>query len=72
MTIYYYFIRTTDAQDGINMADHSTGMMYGEYLQPDKILEGQRLMSEEVGNEIVHDEHLFIITHQGIHDGRRI
>ena len=54
------------------MADHSTGMMYGEYLQLDKILDGQRLMSEELGSEIVHDEHLFIITHQGIHYSRRI
>lgn len=54
-----------DPQDGINMADHSTGMMYGEYLQLDKILTGQRLMSETLGNETVHDEHLFIVTHQG-------
>ena len=51
------------AQDGINMAEHSTGMMYGEYLQLDKILTGQRLMSQE-NNETVHDEHLFIVTHQ--------
>jgi tryptophan 2,3-dioxygenase len=54
----------SDPQDGINMADHSTGMMYGEYLQLDKILTGQRLLSEQLGNETVHDEHLFIITHQ--------
>lgn len=47
------------------MADHSAGMMYGEYLQLEKILDGQRLMSEQVGNETVHDEHLFIVTHQG-------
>ncbi|KAK4014616.1 tryptophan 2,3-dioxygenase [Daphnia magna] len=56
--------RSNDAQDGINMADHSTGMMYGEYLQLDKILDGQRLMSEQLGSETVHDEHLFIVTHQ--------
>ncbi len=82
------------------MAEHSTGMMYGEYLQVknetldwklyipnplthkkekendnnnygqmnvqlDKILDGQRLMSEQLGSETVHDEHLFIVTHQG-------
>lgn len=57
--------RTNDPQEGINMADHSAGMMYGEYLQLEKILDGQRLMSEQVGNETVHDEHLFIVTHQG-------
>jgi tryptophan 2,3-dioxygenase len=51
------------AQDGLNMADHSDGMLYGEYLQLDKILTGQRLLSEKY-NERVHDEHLFIVTHQ--------
>ena len=60
-----HFGNDSDAQDGINMADHSEGMMYGEYLQLDKILDGQRLLSETLGNERVHDEHLFIITHQG-------
>lgn len=25
--------RSNDPQEGINMAEHSTGMMYGEYLQ---------------------------------------
>lgn len=38
---------------------------YSEYLRLDKILSAQRLLSAEYGNE-VHDEHLFIITHQGI------
>ena len=47
------------------MAEHSSGMMYGEYLQLDKVLQAQRLLSEHFGNETVHDEHLFIITHQG-------
>ncbi|CAL7936975.1 unnamed protein product [Xylocopa violacea] len=39
------------------------GMLYGEYLQLDKILTAQRLLSAEYNRE-VHDEHLFIITHQ--------
>jgi len=52
-----------DAQDGLNMADHAEGLLYGEYLQLDKILTGQRLLSE-VYSDCVHDEHLFIITHQ--------
>ncbi|XP_012522309.1 tryptophan 2,3-dioxygenase isoform X2 [Monomorium pharaonis] len=36
---------------------------YSEYLLLDKVLSAQRLLSAEYGNE-VHDEHLFIITHQ--------
>lgn len=40
------------------------GMLYGEYLCLDKILSAQRLVSVE-HNQKVHDEHLFIITHQG-------
>lgn len=39
-------------------------MLYGEYLMLDKVLEAQRLLSEE-NNQLVHDEHLFIVTHQG-------
>lgn len=40
------------------------GMLYGEYLRLDKILTAQRLLSAEYNKE-VHDEHLFIVTHQG-------
>lgn len=36
---------------------------YGEYLQLDKILDAQKLQSEQVGNR-AHDEMLFVITHQ--------
>ncbi|KAG8260912.1 tryptophan 2,3-dioxygenase activity protein [Homalodisca vitripennis] len=39
------------------------GMLYGEYLQLDKMLGAQRLLSSQ--HKTVHDEHLFIITHQG-------
>lgn len=39
-------------------------MLYGEYLRLDKILTAQRLLSAEYNKE-VHDEHLFIVTHQG-------
>ncbi len=39
--------------------------MWQMNLQLDKILDGQRLMSEQLGSETVHDEHLFIVTHQG-------
>lgn len=40
------------------------GMLYGEYLMLDKVIEAQRMLSAE-SNKPVHDEHLFIITHQG-------
>lgn len=39
-------------------------MLYGEYLMLDKITSAQRLLSVE-DSRPVHDEHLFIITHQG-------
>lgn len=38
-------------------------MLYGEYLMLDKLLDAQRMASVE-NNKPVHDEHLFIITHQ--------
>ncbi|KAL3265673.1 hypothetical protein HHI36_009876 [Cryptolaemus montrouzieri] len=38
-------------------------MIYGEYLMLDKILSAQRMQSAQ-HNKPVHDEHLFIITHQ--------
>lgn len=40
-------------------------MLYSEYLGLDKILSAQRMLSIE-NNKPSHDEHLFIITHQGI------
>lgn len=51
------------AQDGDQMGEEA-GMLYGEYLMLDKVLGAQRLLSE-TNQEPVHDEHLFIITHQG-------
>ncbi|CAG0893073.1 unnamed protein product [Cyprideis torosa] len=53
-------------QDGHNKASVAKelgGLLYHDYLQLDKVLQAQRLMSEQSGNT-VHDEHLFIITHQ--------
>ena len=44
--------------------DTQPGMLYGEYLQLNKILNAQRMLSARA-NQPVHDEHLFIITHQG-------
>ncbi|NWV36186.1 T23O dioxygenase, partial [Grantiella picta] len=50
------------SQEGINKASKG-GLIYGEYLQLDKILNAQELESEKKGKRI-HDEHLFIVTHQ--------
>lgn len=44
--------------------DADVGMLYGEYLMLDKLLSSQRMLSAE-SNRPVHDEHLFIVTHQG-------
>lgn len=41
------------------------GLLYGEYLMLDHIINAQRMQSVQ-SNRPVHDEHLFIITHQGI------
>ncbi|XP_039556151.1 tryptophan 2,3-dioxygenase [Passer montanus] len=51
------------SQEGVNKASKG-GLIYGEYLQLNKILNAQELESEKKGKRI-HDEHLFIVTHQG-------
>ncbi|XP_005415636.1 tryptophan 2,3-dioxygenase isoform X2 [Geospiza fortis] len=50
------------SQEGVNKASKG-GLIYGEYLQLNKILNAQELESEKKGKKI-HDEHLFIVTHQ--------
>ncbi|NWR72904.1 T23O dioxygenase, partial [Centropus unirufus] len=50
------------SQEGINKASKG-GLVYGDYLQLNKILNAQELQSEKKGKKI-HDEHLFIVTHQ--------
>ncbi|CAJ0599146.1 unnamed protein product [Cylicocyclus nassatus] len=52
-----------DAQAGTNKVALGQGVTYGQYLQLDKLLDCQKLLSEEQGNR-VNDEHLFIIIHQ--------
>ncbi|KAG5848471.1 hypothetical protein ANANG_G00098800 [Anguilla anguilla] len=51
-----------ESQRGINKASKG-GIIYGEYLQLDKVMSAQVLQSELKGDKI-HDEHLFIVTHQ--------
>ncbi|XP_060796676.1 tryptophan 2,3-dioxygenase B [Neoarius graeffei] len=48
--------------NGTNKASEGE-IVYGNYLQLDKIINAQKLQSELKGNKI-HDEHLFIVTHQ--------
>jgi hypothetical protein len=43
----------------------SEPVSYYDYLQLDKILDAQFPVSKKYGN-MVHDEHLFIVVHQGI------
>ena len=52
------------SQDGRNNLVEDGGVNYTNYLQLSKVLKAQHLLSEEGGNK-VHDEHLFIIIHQG-------
>lgn len=58
--LYFLFSEDHDQEND----QLSEGMLYGEYLRLDKILTAQRLLSAEYDQE-VHDEHLFIVTHQG-------
>ncbi|XP_048827040.1 tryptophan 2,3-dioxygenase A isoform X2 [Brienomyrus brachyistius] len=51
-----------ESQKGVNKASKG-GVVYGDYLQLNKIMSAQILQSELGGNKI-HDEHLFIVTHQ--------
>lgn len=62
--IYTFLCRSNDsAQNGEHLGPEA-GMLYGEYLMLDKVIGAQRMLSVE-DNRPVHDEHLFIITHQG-------
>ncbi|KAJ1374343.1 Tryptophan 2,3-dioxygenase, variant 2 [Parelaphostrongylus tenuis] len=59
------FMEMTDeeAQSGVNKVELGQGITYSEYLQLHKLLDCQKLKSEEQGDR-VEDEHLFIIIHQ--------
>lgn len=50
-------------QEGVNVLADAGGISYGDYLQLDKILQAQEPQSSLQG-KTVHDEHLFIVTHQ--------
>uniref|UniRef100_A0A336LNM4 Tryptophan 2,3-dioxygenase n=1 Tax=Culicoides sonorensis TaxID=179676 RepID=A0A336LNM4_CULSO len=57
-----YLLINGSAQNGEHLGAEA-GMLYGEYLMLDKVLSSQRMLSAESNNP-VHDEHLFIVTHQ--------
>jgi len=65
----YGFVQSSDKQTsdqtqaGVNVLADAGGISYGDYLQLDKILSAQEPQSKIYGTE-VHDEHLFIVTHQ--------
>ncbi|XP_054929372.2 tryptophan 2,3-dioxygenase isoform X2 [Dermacentor andersoni] len=50
-----------NSKDGV---PHQEKLLYGDYLQLDKLLDCQKMVTEQHCEERVHDEHLFIITHQ--------
>ncbi|XP_058808218.1 tryptophan 2,3-dioxygenase [Phymastichus coffea] len=54
---------STDSSETGACLKERPGLLYSEYLRLDKILSAQRLLSSEY-DKTVHDEHLFIITHQ--------
>ncbi|XP_057319775.1 tryptophan 2,3-dioxygenase [Microplitis mediator] len=59
-----YGIYEDTSQLGDQLTEGSgAGLLYSEYLRLDKILSAQQLLSAEFKKE-VHDEHLFIVTHQ--------
>ena len=69
MCIFFFLFFACQNRNGDNaqkgeVLGTETGMLYGDYLMLDKIINAQRMQSAE-SNRPVHDEHLFIITHQG-------
>lgn len=61
---WIYICRNGDHAQKGEVLGPDAGLIYGDYLLLDKLLSAQRLQSA-VNNRPVHDEHLFIITHQG-------
>lgn len=61
--LFHLFFFSNDPQNGEHLGPEA-GMLYGEYLMLDSLLSSQRPLSKD-GDNPVHDEHLFIITHQG-------
>ncbi|EDW05825.1 tryptophan 2,3-dioxygenase [Drosophila mojavensis] len=58
-----YASNGNEHDDGAIPLSNEVGKIYGEYLMLDKLLDAQCMLSME-DKRPVHDEHLFIITHQ--------
>ncbi|XP_064481847.1 tryptophan 2,3-dioxygenase-like [Ornithodoros turicata] len=56
--------RTPDEHRNGNSRSSRDLLLYGDYLRLDKLLDCQQLVTKQRCKEEVHDEHLFIITHQ--------
>jgi tryptophan 2,3-dioxygenase len=53
---------SSSEHSNVKRGSKAAGLLYGEYLQLDKLLGSQKLQTAV--DEVIHDEHLFIITHQ--------
>uniref|UniRef100_A0A1B0FCL6 Tryptophan 2,3-dioxygenase n=1 Tax=Glossina morsitans morsitans TaxID=37546 RepID=A0A1B0FCL6_GLOMM len=63
MSCPYGSTNGSEHDDNAIPLNNEVGKIYGEYLMLDKLLNAQHMLSKE-NNQSVHDEHLFIITHQ--------
>ncbi|KAJ8027893.1 Tryptophan 2,3-dioxygenase [Holothuria leucospilota] len=61
---YVYHVKNEDGELQESSGIEEKGLSYGEYLKLDQLLSSQDSESAKHGKEI-HDEHLFIIIHQG-------
>lgn len=64
LLLFYFVSFRSEHDDSALPLSTEVGKIYGEYLMLDKLLTAQCMLSKE-DNRPVHDEHLFIITHQG-------
>lgn len=60
----FRWYRNGDSAQKGEVLGREAGMIYGEYLMLENIINAQRMQSA-ASDRPVHDEHLFIITHQG-------
>lgn len=65
LALSQYRNSSNDHDDAALPLSNEVGKIYGEYLMLDKLLDAQCMLSKE-DKRPVHDEHLFIITHQGL------
>lgn len=64
INLFHLFRHSADPAQQGEVLGSDVGMLYGEYLMLEKILSSQRMLSAN-SKHPVHDEHLFIVVHQG-------